>query len=94
MTRTRSYTLDSIYKYIRLYVFIHCSIFIGMPVKLKPSTKEYTRNAQGRMTNKWKWKHYTVSNTKTEELLKLYKSLPRKKNVIAIELDRRGVDYS
>ncbi len=70
------------------------SIFIGMPVKLKPSTKEYTRNAQGRMTNKWKWKHYTVSNTKTEELLKLYKSLPRKKNVIAIELDRRGVDYS
>ena len=39
--------------------------------KLKPSTKEYVRDARGKMTSKWAWKHYTVSNTSTEELLKL-----------------------
>ena len=43
-----------------------------MPVKLKPSTKDYVRDARGKMTNKWTWKHYTVSNTSTDELKKLY----------------------
>ncbi len=60
--------------------------------KLKPSTKEYKRDKNGRMTNKWIWKHYTVSGTSTEELLKLYQSTPRKKNVIKRELDKRGVE--
>ena len=52
-----------------------------MPVKIKPSTKDYKRDSNGRMTNKWIWKHYTVSNTSTEELQKLYKndSYKRKK---------------
>ena len=38
-----------------------------MPVKIKPSTKDYIRDARGKMTNKWVWKHYTVSNTSTED---------------------------
>ena len=37
-----------------------------MPSKLKPSTKDYKRDSNGRMTNKWVWKHYTVSGAKTE----------------------------
>ncbi len=64
-----------------------------MPVKIKESTKEYKRDRNNRMTNQWTWKHYTVSNTSTEELLKYYKSLPRKKNVIGKELKRRGVSF-
>jgi hypothetical protein len=64
-----------------------------MPVKIKPSTKEYKRDRNNRMTNQWTWKHYTVSNTTTEELLKYYRTLPRKKNVIAKELERRGVSF-
>ena len=63
-----------------------------MPVKLKPSTKDYIRDARGKMTNKWIWKHYTTTNTSTEELKKLYKndSYKRKKEVIKRELIRRG----
>jgi len=64
-----------------------------MPVKIKESTKEYKRDRNNSMTNQWTWKHYTVSNTSTEELLKYYKSLPRKKNVIGKELKRRGVSF-
>ena len=58
-----------------------------MPVKIKPSTKDYIRDSRGKMTNKWVWKHYTVSNTTTEELQKLYKndSYKRKKEVIKKE---------
>lgn len=63
-----------------------------MPVKIKPSTKEYKRDKNNRMTNHWVWKHYTVSNTSTEELKKYYvnPSYKRKKNVIKIELERRN----
>ena len=63
-----------------------------MPPKLKPSTKQYERDSRGRMTQKWKWVHYTPSNTSTEELKKLYKndSYKRKKEVIKRELIRRG----
>jgi hypothetical protein len=66
-----------------------------MPVKIKPSTKEYVRDAKGRMTSKWAWKHYTVSNTSNEELIKYYKnpSYKRKKEVIRKELVRRGVQW-
>ena len=49
-----------------------------MPVKIKPSTKDYLRDSR-KMTNKWVWKHYTVSNTSTEELKKLYKMILTKK---------------
>jgi len=65
-----------------------------MPVKIKPSTKDYVRDARGKMTNKWVWKHYTVSNTSTEELKKLYtnSSYSKKKSVIKKELIRRGVE--
>ena len=64
-----------------------------MPVKIKPSTKKYKRDKNGKMTNQWVWEHYTVSNTKTEELKKLYDnpSYKRKKNVIKRELERRNV---
>lgn len=66
-----------------------------MPVKIKKSTKEYVRDARGKMTNKWTWKHYTVSNTSTEELLKLLSSPSQKrnKNKITRELQRRGVQW-
>ena len=66
-----------------------------MPVKIKKSTKEYVRDARGKMTNKLTWKHYTVSNTSTEELLKLLSSpsQTRNKNKITRELQRRGVQW-
>tara|TARA_R100000697_G_scaffold22503_2_gene30125 strand:- start:332 stop:532 length:201 start_codon:yes stop_codon:yes gene_type:complete len=63
-----------------------------MPAKLKPSTKEYARDARGRMTNKYTWKHYTPHNTPTEELQKMYESdsFKRKKNIIKRELIKRN----
>ena len=63
-----------------------------MPAKLKPSTKEYARDARGRMTNKFTWKHYTPNNTSTEELKKMYESssYSRKKNIIKRELIKRN----
>ena len=63
-----------------------------MPSELKPSTKEYKRDRNNRMTNQFTWKHYTVSGTPTEELLSNYKTLPRKRNIIRRELLKRGVD--
>ena len=53
-----------------------------MAPKLKPSSKEYERDSRGRMTQKWKWKHYTVASTSTAELEKLLvsPSMTRKKN--------------
>ena len=66
-----------------------------MAPKLKPSTKEYKRDARGKMTNQWSWKHYTVSNTSTEELLKLLVMDTQKKNKSKIqrELTKRGVQW-
>lgn len=63
-----------------------------MPPKLKPSTKQYERDSRGRMTQKWKWVHYTPSNTSTEELKKMYEnpSYSRKKNLIKNELIKRN----
>ena len=63
-----------------------------MPPKLKPSTKQYERDSRGRMTQKWKWVHYTPSNTSTEELKKMYesRSYSRKKNLIKNELIKRN----
>ena len=62
-----------------------------MPAKLKPSTKEYIK-VNNKMTNRFRMKHYTVSSTSTEELLKLYESdsYKRKKELIRKELVKRG----
>jgi hypothetical protein len=63
-----------------------------MSPKLKPSTKEYVRNAQGKMTSRWAWKHYTVASLSNKQLIESIDKLPRKKNVILKELSRRGVE--
>ena len=65
-----------------------------MPAKIKPSSKQYIKDAKGRQTNKFKLVHYTPSNTSTEELKKLYKSdsYKRKKELIRKELVKRGVE--
>ena len=44
------------------------------------------------MTNRFRIKHYTVSSTSTEELIKLYDSpsYKRKKELIRKELVKRG----
>jgi len=64
-----------------------------MPAKLKPSTKEYVKDKNGKMTNKWFWKHYTLSSTSTEELTKIYgtPSYKKKKQMIKRELQKRGI---
>ncbi len=66
---------------------------MDMAPKLKPSSKEYIRDKNGRMTNRWVIKHYTIASTSTDELKKFYESqnYSRKKNVILKELNRRGV---
>ena len=63
-----------------------------MPAKLKPSTKEYIK-VNNKMTNRFRIKHYTVSSTSTDELIKLYDSpsYKRKKELIRKELVKRGV---
>jgi len=63
-----------------------------MPAKLKPSIKEYVRDARGKMTNKFIWKHFTPHNTPTVELQKMYKSdsFKRKKTIIKRELEKRN----
>lgn len=62
-----------------------------MPPKIKPSTKEYIK-VNNKMTNKFRIIHYTPSNLKTEELIKLYESpsYKRKKELIRKELVKRG----
>ena len=64
-----------------------------MPVKIKPSSKKYKKDKNGKMTSQWVWVHYTVSNTSTDELKKLYESpsYKRKKEVIRKELIKRNV---
>ena len=65
-----------------------------MSIKLKPSTKEYNRDSNGRMLNSYKWKHYPPSGFKTKDLLDMYKSSSyrRKKHLILIELKKRGAE--
>lgn len=62
-----------------------------MPPKIKPSTKEYIK-VNNKMTNRFRIVHYTPSNLKTEELIKLYESpsYKRKKELIRKELVKRG----
>jgi hypothetical protein len=63
-----------------------------MPIKLKSSTKEYNRDQKGKMLSTFVWKHYTPSNTSTEELKKMYESpsFKKKKNIIKRELEKRN----
>ena len=68
-------------------------MYYGMAPKLKPSSKEYIRDRNNKMTSKWQWKHYTVASTSTKELIENLSKLPRKKNVILKELNRRGVEH-
>ena len=64
-----------------------------MAPKLKPSTKEYIRDKNNRMTNRWIIRHYTIASTSTEDLKKFYtqQTYSRKKDVIKKELSRRGI---
>ena len=63
-----------------------------MPVKLKPSSKKYVRDAKGKMTKKWAWEHYTPATTSTTELKKLLEnsSYRKKRNIIERELAKRA----
>ena len=62
-----------------------------MSAKLKPSTKEYVK-VNNKLTNKSITKHYTPSNTSTDELIKMYEnsSYKKKKGIIQKELIKRG----
>jgi len=63
-----------------------------MPAKLKPSSKEYVRDARGKMTKKWAWKHYTPAMTSTDNLKKFLEdsSYKRKRSIIERELAKRA----
>ena len=63
-----------------------------MGAKIKPSAKEYKRDARGKMTKQWTWKHYNVESISTKELLEYYNSdsYRRKKEVIRLELVKRN----
>ena len=67
-----------------------------MSIKLKPSTKEYKRDARGKILSerKYTWRHHNPCSFKTQELQEMYKSdsYKRKKHLILIELKRRGVE--
>ena len=60
--------------------------------KIKPSVKEYKRDARGKMTKQWTWKHYNVESISTKELKEFYSSpsYRRKKEVIRLELVKRN----
>lgn len=66
-----------------------------MSIKLKPSTKEYKRDARGKIIGKqYTWKHHTPCSFKTKELITMYNSstYSRKKHLILKELNRRSVE--
>jgi hypothetical protein len=66
-----------------------------MSIKLKPSTKEYKRDAKGKIIGKqYTWKHHTPCSFKSKELITMYNSstYSRKKHLILKELNRRSVE--
>jgi len=65
-----------------------------MSAKLKPSSKEYIR-VNNKLTSKFVIKHYTPSNTSTDELIKMLHSpsMKRKKGLIQKELTKRGIEW-
>jgi|TARA_B110000977_G_scaffold48052_1_gene65297 hypothetical protein len=62
-----------------------------MSAKLKPSSKEYSK-VNNKLTNKFVIKHYTPSNTSTDELIKMYENstYKKKRGIIQKELIKRG----
>ena len=62
-----------------------------MSAKLKPSSKEYSK-VNNKLTNKFVIKHYTASNTSTDELIKMYENstYKKKRGIIQRELMKRG----
>tara|TARA_R100001509_G_C4748013_1_gene175373 strand:- start:179 stop:397 length:219 start_codon:yes stop_codon:yes gene_type:complete len=66
-----------------------------MSVKLKPSTKEYKRDARGKIIDKqYIWRHHPPCSFKTDELKSMYtnSAYSRKKHLILKELKRRNVE--
>jgi len=66
-----------------------------MSIKLKPSTKEYKRDAKGKIIGKqYTWKHHNPCTFITEELKSMYtnSAYSRKKHLILNELKKRGVE--
>ena len=67
-----------------------------MSIKLKPSTKEYKRDARGKIISdkKYTWRHYPPCSFKTEELKEMFSNsiYRRKKHLILNELLKRGVE--
>ena len=63
-----------------------------MGAKVKPSTKEYKRDARGKMTNQWTWRYYNVEGISTKELKEYYTNpnFKRKKEAIRRELVKRN----
>jgi len=63
-----------------------------MGAKIKPSIKDYKRDARGKMTKQWTWKHYNVESISTKELKEFYSSpsYRRKKEAIRLELVKRN----
>ena len=63
-----------------------------MGAKVKPSVKEYKRDANNKMTKQWKWRHFNVEGISTKELKEFYtsNSYKRKKEVIRLELVKRN----
>ncbi len=64
-----------------------------MGAKIKPPMHHYERDARGKRTNKWVWKHFNVEGISTKELKEFYTSsnYKRKKEVIRLELVKRNV---
>lgn len=65
-----------------------------MSIKLKPSTKEYKRDAKGKIIGKqYTWQHYPPCSFKTEELKIMHSnsSYSKKKHLIVNELEKRSV---
>jgi hypothetical protein len=66
-----------------------------MSIKLKPSTKEYKRDARGKIIGKqYTWRHHNPCTFKTDELKSMYtnSAYSRKKHLILNELKKRGVE--
>ena len=66
-----------------------------MSIKLKPSTKEYKRDARGKIICKqYTWRHYPPCSLKTQELKAMYSNsiYSRKKHLIVKELVKRGIE--
>ena len=63
-----------------------------MGAKIKPSVKEYKRDANNKMTKQWTWKHFNVEGTSTKKLKEFYtnNNYKRKKEVIRLELVKRN----